>query len=70
VLRLFSDISNSNERHVVNNNLGGFWKGKVVVYTKVQALKGTKSSTFKAGAMRPPPPNRAITTNKLLYTIF
>jgi hypothetical protein len=54
VLRLFSDISNSNKRKVVNNNLGGFWKGKVVDYTTIQVLKAKKPSTSKADAMHSP----------------
>jgi len=62
VLRLFSDISNSNKKHIVNNNLGGLWKEKVVEYTKLQAFKATESSTLKPDAMCPS--TEPLTTNK------
>ena len=48
VFRLFSDISNSNERHVVNNNLGVLWKEKVIDYTilsfKLSKLQNPQNS--------------------------
>jgi len=56
---MFSDyLANSNKRKVVNTNLGGYWMGKVVDYTKIQALISTKLSNFKADAMFFPPQNQ------------
>jgi len=58
-LVMFSDyLANSNKRKVVNTNLGGYWMGKVVDYTKIQAINATKLSNFKADAMFFPPQNQ------------